>query len=96
MPPAAWPVDHEEMRSIRLASSSGARELFARFDTGHCCSKSSRAGLRAIPSNSRTGDGVHAAGALFEDDPRDEAAEGAPVNGCTSWLHTSGGYEEKY
>jgi hypothetical protein len=31
--------------SIRVASSSSARELFTRFDTGHRCSKSSAAGL---------------------------------------------------
>src|SRR5271170_6379788 len=40
---------HKGTRSISVGSSSGARELFTRFDTGHRCSRSFGAGL----SNSR-------------------------------------------
>jgi hypothetical protein len=40
---------------MSVASSSGARELFTRFDTGHRCNKSSAAGLSnsgpALPSS---------------------------------------------
>jgi hypothetical protein len=34
--------------SISVGSSSGARELLTRFDTGHFCSRSSAAGLLAV------------------------------------------------
>ena len=40
---------HNEIFSFSVASSSGARELLTRFDTGHFCSTFSAAGL----SNSR-------------------------------------------
>ena len=36
---------HSEMGSSSVGSSSGARELLTRFDTGHRCNKSSGAGL---------------------------------------------------
>jgi hypothetical protein len=46
---------YRAIRSVNFGSSSGSRELFTRFDTGHRCNRSSAAGLsnsvRAAPDS---------------------------------------------